>query len=443
MAASAGRRKLQQSPVNLQGLQKSPLSFLAENFLTQMNTQTTENDDGPSEPNLDDYPEPGVNTTTLLLQMSKDMKSLMSQVSNISEKLDHSIEKVDDQDKKIDALQEKNSELEREVEQLKNEVVTVKSQLSNQQKKITTLELYQRRENLIFNGVPSDANERCAEKIKSILQNNMGLLDADSIKFDRCHRMNSKTQPPPIICSFNWSVDRNRVWSAKSKLKGSKFSISEDFPKEINIRRKSLYPIMITAKKLGMNSYLNVDRLIINGSTYTVDNLHTLPANLDPAKVSTRKVGDVTAFFSKASPLSNFFPADFDFKGRKYPHVEQCLQHQKAEFAENVEIARKILKTQNPAECKQLGDSITVKDNEWFPHARETLVQACRAKFRENERARNFLLDTENTVLAEASKNETYGIGMTLNSKTIGDQATWTGRNELGKILMQIRTELQ
>ena len=52
------------------------------------------------------------------------------------------------------------------------------------------------------------------------------------------------------------------------KLKGSSFGISEQYPAEINNRRKNLYPIMMEAKQQRRHVVLVRDRLFIDGEQY-------------------------------------------------------------------------------------------------------------------------------------------------------------------------------
>ena len=55
-----------------------------------------------------------------------------------------------------------------------------------------------------------------------------------------------------------------------------------------------------------------------------------------------------------------------------------------------------------------------------------------------------FLLDTNDTVLAEAnSRDSLFGIGFGLDNPNVWDQATWKGTNLQGKMLQKISTFLR
>jgi len=276
-----------------------------------------------------------------------------------------------------------------------------------------------------------------------INQLKMSQPEVTSIKFQRCHRLiskNKRDKSEPIICRFYWFPDRQAVWNARSNLAGTSFKLSEDFPPEVIERRRVLFPIMKEARKLEMRSYLTSDKLIIDDKSYTVKTLSSLPSDLDPAKLSTKQYNNVTAFFSSSSPLSNFYPVpELMIDGTCYDHVEQYFQMQKALFAGKPETARTILNTTSPLACKRLGDAIVVDAKNWLPVAKRAMMKACTAKFTQDERAKQFLLDTKDNEIAEATTSKLWGTGLKLSDPNNGSKDKWTGQNLVGQILMSVR----
>ncbi|KAH3840225.1 hypothetical protein DPMN_113672 [Dreissena polymorpha] len=51
-------------------------------------------------------------------------------------------------------------------------------------------------------------------------------------------------------------------------------SVSDQFPKSIQARRKIQLPAMVSAKKDGKAAYLSYDKLYIDNRMYTVDTVH-------------------------------------------------------------------------------------------------------------------------------------------------------------------------
>ena len=290
-----------------------------------------------------------------------------------------------------------------------------------------------RRENLVFHGIIQHAQEDCVQKIKGVLSK-MGLTEVDDIKFDRCHRL-AGAKPQAIIVRFNYFQDRVRVWDARKNLKGSNISLSEDFPGVTSQKRRSLFPIMMKARKMDKFAYLKDDKLIIDRKTYSVETLHTLPPELDPVKSATAVYGDVTAFYGGYSPLSNFHECDIHLDGNKYFSVEQYFQLQKCIFADDTEAASKVKKANSSLACKKIGDAVNVNMDEWLPVALQAMEKAMLAKFSQNERAKAYLRSTGNNILAEATLSKIWGTGLKLNDEANGAK-NWQGKNETGLVLM-------
>ena len=383
-----------------------------------------------------------ISNDEMMALIYKGVTDLRHDVNEMSNKLDNALTENDTQNQRIRELEERSTTLERDLELAKQKISTLHFQNESLQDRLVQIDNYSRRSNLIFRGIPESDPEDCEQKLKRILVTNMQIANAEEFRFERCHRLNSRMKPRPVICRFNYYPDRNAVWQAKKCLKDTKIIVDEDFAPEVIERRKSLIPIMKRARELNLKSFLVVDKLYIDDKVYTVKNLHSLPQNLDPAKISTKTIGDITAFCSKQSPLSNFYNATFKLKNQSYTSVEQYLQAHKAVFAEKPELAAKIRATTSPSQCKKLGDGINIDLSKWLPEAKTALTQACLAKFQQNERARAFLLQTGNNTLAEATNDRRWGIGHTLASENLTNKEEW-GSNIFGNILMGVRDRIR
>ena len=386
-----------------------------------------------------------LSTNQLLMKMYNEFREIKLNIKEMTSKIDFAMDEIVSCKRSVKDLEMQSKSQTDDLQIAKNEIVALKSENKSLLNRLIQQDSYTRRSNLIFYGVKQVPDEVCGDVIKSIIRRHLGIENVESMRFERCHRLPVPVDPKPIIVRFNWFEDRSNVWKCRMKLRGSNISLREDFPSEIVERRKTLYPVFKKAKELNKNAYMVADKLHIDGTVYTESNLHTLPAELDPATLSTKKIGNVTAFFSKSSPLSNFYDTQIEIENETFQHVEQYFQLQKAMFAGNRDKARQIRNAKSPAVCKKIGDSIET-DKSWLPAAKETMTRACAAKFKQNTRARNFLLDTGDTIIAEASKDKYWGIGIPLSAVTI-EQAnsidSWTGHNVLGEILMAIRAKLR
>ena len=89
----------------------------------------------------------------------------------------------------------------------------------------------------------------------------------EKIKIDRAHRMGRKmaNKTRPIVAKFNYHQDKEGIRKQAYLLKGKRFGISEQFPKEITEERKRLLPLYKQAKQEGKRAVLKYDKLIVEG----------------------------------------------------------------------------------------------------------------------------------------------------------------------------------
>ena len=219
-------------------------------------------------------------------------------VTQISESLGHITRRLTANESTIDQLIKENTHL--------------KSRVTLLEEKAIRQEAYDRRDNLIIEGIPIQANEDIEAKVREIIRVNLKCPNADEMKFTRVHRLSNSRR---TIVRFHYFKDRETVWGNRRLLKGTNYWPEEDFPSEWRNRRQVLYPILKAARKIkDVKARLSQDKLIINSQTYSVDNLSSLPPSINLDSLVQIHDGNVL-FASKSSPLSNFYPAPFSEKG--------------------------------------------------------------------------------------------------------------------------------
>jgi hypothetical protein len=208
-------------------------------------------------------------------------------------------------------------------------------------------------------------------------------------------------------------------------------------------RVATLVPIMQEARRQDIKCNIVRDNLYVNGNKYNIDSLHTLPPSLQPETISTTITKDSVFFYSKHSPLSNFYPAKMEKESIVYNCVEQFYCSQRAAYFKD-EIARqKILSTSNPVEQKRT-KVIGLNEKEWQNNkAQEVMREGLIMKFTQNPTLWTYLMNTENRNLIEANPNDAlWGAGLSRNNPKILDPKNW-GTNLLGKLLEEIRCKLR
>ena len=140
--------------------------------------------------------------------------------------------------------------------------------------------------------------------------------------------------------------------------------------------------------------------------------------------------------------LSNFYPCKFEFNGKTFNFSEQCFMYQKALLFNDFEVVSQILNETDVRKIKALGRKVKNFNNElWDKHKEDFMFNACYAKFSQNDKLKDFLLNTGNREIVEASPvDNIWGIGFS-SDNAMENVDKW-GQNLLGKVLMKVREDL-
>lgn len=127
--------------------------------------------------------------------------------------------------------------------------------------------------------------------------------------------------------------------------------------------------------------------------------------------------------------LGNFYPSKMFIYGRWWKWVEAPYQAAKTVVLEERDA---ICCAEKPMEARNLGQKVTMV-SDWDHLKREVMKECCLAKFLQHPDLRKQLMETGTEELIEDSPIDSWwGCGKDGN-----------GRNELGKILMEIREALK
>ncbi len=143
--------------------------------------------------------------------------------------------------------------------------------------------------------------------------------------------------------------------------------------------------------------------------------------------------------------FSQWFASPFTVDNITYSTAEHWMMAEKARLFGDNEIAERILSATHPGEVKSLGREIKGFDEEtWVKKRFEIVVEGNYHKFTQNADLKDYLLETGDRVLVEASPVDfIWGIGLAKDSKVVEDPTQWRGLNLLGFALMEVRRMLQ
>ena len=320
------------------------------------------------------------------------------------------------------------------------------------QEKVNELEYRQRRSNLVFEGASysqGDTDDISFHKLQRILYKIFG-KNLERSQIERCHWINSKNvhNKKVIICCFSWFGDVQKILKNRKLLPKGVF-VNEDLPDEWLDRRKILKPIYNTAKhqdSLKAKTFFSKDKLIINGKAYTVgpeSNLCELEGVIDVAKTCQRSDDSKTVFQGIHSVFSNLHPCEFVLDKTKYNCVEQAIQSTKAETFGDQTTYERVMNNSNPYKIKKLGSRVRNYDRDkWLSIMEHVVHRAVKAKFVQNPTLKNLLLNTGSAKIAEATMDNTWGVGVLLHDDDVLDETKWKQDGLMCKIYAEVREEV-
>ena len=350
---------------------------------------------------------------------------------------------------KIDRNTAQMTEISSENKALRKENVELKNRLDR-------IEQNQLQNNVIITGIPEGPYEpysttklRVQEMIATTIDSgdaDSDLMKAKSINITSCTRIGKfRTNfARPITVTFSTRDDKESFLACKWKLPAGVFA-NEELPLHIKKRRDRLMPIYKLAKSLPQyreKCRLHQDKLIINGSSYRIEDIPNLPTDLAAYKAVEKANETHLVFAGEWSPYSNFHSSPFIVNGQRFHSGEQWVQYQKALLFGDSYTANQILQCDTPLECKRLSYNINGVDRDkWLNEGYEICLDGIRAKFSQNPPLLSMLRTTSPKILAEATTDRLWGTGVKLRDTQALNTEKWSGPGWLSRMLISIRED--
>ena len=129
--------------------------------------------------------------------------------------------------------------------------------------------------------------------------------------------------------------------------------------------------------------------------------------------------------------FSNFARYPINLGGKTWPTSEHYFQAQKHAGTPREE---EIRRAKTPSEAARLGRDRKVRLRRDWESVKDAIMrEVVLAKFTQHDDLRELLLSTGDATLVEHTENDSYW----------GDGGDGSGRNRLGRILMEVRDELR
>ena len=274
-------------------------------------------------------------------------------------------------------VQESESNSKAICDQLRQDCKLVKEENKALIKKVERLEFFQRRNNMKVFGLKEEKNEDLDEKLVAILNScSAPAVSFNNRTFERVHRLGgfSDNTTRPVIARFAHFKDKLLAYKAAGQLRSKQIYLSDDYPGKMADNRQKLSPVYNALRnmKTTMESSdvktlaRKQDTILLNGRSYDIDTLEHLPDALSLKSIFTPSKSGITAFFSKHSPLSNFYDCQFEVNGMTFDNMERFLSIRKAKLFKDIKAVEDIKKQTDPAAIKTIAKKVSgFKAFEW------------------------------------------------------------------------------
>ncbi|CAC5380625.1 unnamed protein product [Mytilus coruscus] len=174
--------------------------------------------------------------------------------------------------------------------------------LENMKEKVLDLQCRSMKNNLVFTGLYNVRDENTEKLLRCFLNNELGI--DYKIEFGNVHRFGRyQGGGRPIVARFLYHCDLQYVLDNAYRLRNTRYGIKQQFPKEIEDRRRKLYPIMKEAKRNRKIATLVRDRLFIDNELYQIpDDAEIADIPYQDGSLPTRQGGSSSLRQSDATP---------------------------------------------------------------------------------------------------------------------------------------------
>lgn len=372
---------------------------------------------------------------------------------------------IEDLKKSVEAAHEDNKELKTQVGSFETEFKDMKSRISSLESNIRSLRGYVnelenycvsldsalRKHHIIISGISETKGESLSLLAFRVLSVCCITLEISDI--DYCYRIGS---PPsqhktggarhrPILVKLVREDHRRSIYQNKLALNQTQeyrnVYLNEDLPHLIAQRRADIRSVYLNARKKGHVAKMKGSKVMIDNVTYQHRDLEILPTGLRLSDSKIIKVKGGYAFASENAYLSNLSKCHFTFDGMSFDSVERAYQHERARRLNAPDLAQQIYDSRRPIDAKRLSHHVQSNDT-WDREKREVMKNILIAKFTQNVSLRDLLISTGTKQLIEATHDPYWGASALLGSKILKN-GKWTGKNELGSVMGEVREDLQ
>ena len=163
----------------------------------------------------------------------------------------------------------------------------------------------------------------------------------------------------------------------------------------------------------------------------------------DAACPGRAKEDSIFAFRGYEDPLSNHYPTPIQAFDQDFKSLEHAFFWKMATDLEKHELAARIKAAAHAGVAKRLSKEMAEEEREAWDHENVDVMRTLlQQKAKTCMQFRNRLLLNKDKILAESTINKRWGTGLPKFITEVTEPTLWPGTNLLGKLLMELTTQL-
>lgn len=332
---------------------------------------------------------------------------------------------------------------------LEQELRSMKAYVEELEEYCISLDVAVRKHHLIISGINEAKDESVNLSALRVLQvcfPGLEIVDIDyAYRIGNFSNRDGGRKKRPILVKLVKENHRRETYKNRQALSKSetysKAFINEDLPQIVNERRADIRAVFLNATEKKQPAKMAGTKIMVNNVTYKHSELNDLPQGLRLVDTKTVQVAGGLAFCSEQAFLSNFYPCVSKINGQTFDCAEKAYQYARAMNLSAPEQARQIYNAKTARACKKQSHDLTSTDK-WDNEKGGIMKLIIQEKFAQNPDLKDKLLATGTNRLIEATQDNYWGAGATIGSKLL-NTGKWSGRNELGRILGEVREDLR
>jgi hypothetical protein len=226
----------------------------------------------PSRPNKRPHISPDNSTSAKMTDSDQLLSKIQAMFDDQTKTLEKQIS-----DLKLE-LKVKEEETSKKIESVQDEIRDLRHDNVNLRREIEDMRDRMCRNNLIFRGLkegPRESQDKCSKLLGDFLKHELGCSE---VFLNRAHRL-GKVRPGfdrPVIAHIPNDYDIKQIQASTNRLKGTKYSVSEDVCKRVREIKSAFLHIRREAKKVQIPVKVTYDHMFVNDRYYSVGENWTL-----------------------------------------------------------------------------------------------------------------------------------------------------------------------